>query len=91
MGVSGQRHAPAALYPRGKNPRYPFDRKLGLLSDITSTFCTIVMIVTVNICGQYSHTIHNLVCDLYTKFHMSRLQWFIKRKKDNIKSDLFLI
>jgi hypothetical protein len=23
MGVSGQRHAPAALYPRGKNPRYP--------------------------------------------------------------------
>jgi hypothetical protein len=22
MGVSGQRHAPAALYPRGKNPRY---------------------------------------------------------------------
>jgi hypothetical protein len=20
MGVSGQRHAPAALYPRGKNP-----------------------------------------------------------------------
>jgi hypothetical protein len=23
MGVSGQRHAPAALYPRGKDPRYP--------------------------------------------------------------------
>jgi hypothetical protein len=22
MGVSGQRHAPAALYPRGKDPRY---------------------------------------------------------------------
>jgi hypothetical protein len=22
MGVSGQRHAPAALYLRGKNPRY---------------------------------------------------------------------
>jgi hypothetical protein len=22
MGVSCQRHAPAALYPRGKNPRY---------------------------------------------------------------------
>jgi hypothetical protein len=30
MGVSGQRHAPAALYPRGKDPRYPFDRRLGL-------------------------------------------------------------
>jgi hypothetical protein len=29
MGVSGQRHAPAALYPRGKNPRYPLDRRLG--------------------------------------------------------------
>jgi hypothetical protein len=25
MGVSGQRHAPAALYPRGKDPRYPLD------------------------------------------------------------------
>jgi hypothetical protein len=23
MGVSGQSHAPAALYPRGKYPRYP--------------------------------------------------------------------
>jgi hypothetical protein len=23
MGVSGQRHAPTALYPRGKDPRYP--------------------------------------------------------------------
>jgi hypothetical protein len=29
MGVSGQPHAPAALYPRGKNPRYPLDRRLG--------------------------------------------------------------
>jgi hypothetical protein len=29
MGVSGQRHDPAALYPRGKDPRYPLDRGLG--------------------------------------------------------------
>jgi hypothetical protein len=29
MGVSGQRHAPAALYPWGKNPRYPLNRRLG--------------------------------------------------------------
>jgi hypothetical protein len=29
MGVSGQHHAPAALYPRGKDPRYPLDRRLG--------------------------------------------------------------
>jgi hypothetical protein len=29
MGVNGQRHAPAALYPRGKKPRYPLDRRLG--------------------------------------------------------------
>jgi hypothetical protein len=29
MGVSGQRHAPAELYPRGKDPRYPLYRKLG--------------------------------------------------------------
>jgi hypothetical protein len=28
-GVSGQRHAPAALYPWGKDPQYPFDRRLG--------------------------------------------------------------
>jgi hypothetical protein len=27
--VSGQRHAPAALYPRGKDLRYPLDRRLG--------------------------------------------------------------
>jgi hypothetical protein len=29
MGVSGQRRAPAALYPRGKGPRYPLYRRLG--------------------------------------------------------------
>jgi hypothetical protein len=29
MGVSSQRHAPAALYPRGKDSRYPLDRRLG--------------------------------------------------------------
>jgi hypothetical protein len=29
MGVSGQRHAPAALYPPGKDPRYQSDRRLG--------------------------------------------------------------
>jgi hypothetical protein len=29
MGVSGQRHAPAARYPRGKDPRYPLYRRLG--------------------------------------------------------------
>jgi hypothetical protein len=28
-GVSGQRHAPAALYPRGRDPRYPLYRRLG--------------------------------------------------------------
>jgi hypothetical protein len=29
MGVSGQRHAPAALYPRRKDPRYPLVKRLG--------------------------------------------------------------
>jgi hypothetical protein len=29
MGVSGQRHAPAALLPRGKDPRHPLYRRLG--------------------------------------------------------------
>jgi hypothetical protein len=29
MGVSGQHHAPAALYPRGKDSRYSLDRRLG--------------------------------------------------------------
>jgi hypothetical protein len=28
-GVSGQRDAPAALYRRGKDLRYPLDRRLG--------------------------------------------------------------
>jgi len=28
-GVSGQCHAPAALNPRGKDPRYPLDRRVG--------------------------------------------------------------
>jgi hypothetical protein len=28
-GVSGQRRAPATLYPRGKGSRYPLDRRLG--------------------------------------------------------------
>jgi hypothetical protein len=29
MGLSGQRHATAALYPRGKDPQYPLYRRLG--------------------------------------------------------------
>jgi hypothetical protein len=29
MEVSGQRHAPAALYPQEKDPRYPLYRRLG--------------------------------------------------------------
>jgi hypothetical protein len=29
MGVSGQRHALAALYPRGMDPWYPLYRRLG--------------------------------------------------------------
>jgi hypothetical protein len=29
MGVSGQHHAPAALYPRGKNPPVPIRQKAG--------------------------------------------------------------
>jgi hypothetical protein len=28
-GVRGQRHVPAALYPGGKNPQYPLNRRLG--------------------------------------------------------------
>jgi hypothetical protein len=30
MGVSGRRHAPAALYPRGKNPPVPIVQEAGL-------------------------------------------------------------
>jgi hypothetical protein len=29
MGVSGQRHVPAALYPRGKDPRFPIGQEAG--------------------------------------------------------------
>jgi len=28
-GECAQRHAPAALHPRRKDPRYPLDRRLG--------------------------------------------------------------
>jgi hypothetical protein len=28
MGVSGQRHTSATLYPRGKDPLYPLNRRL---------------------------------------------------------------
>jgi hypothetical protein len=28
-GVSGQRHTPDVLYPQGKDPRCPLDRRLG--------------------------------------------------------------
>jgi hypothetical protein len=30
MGVSGWRHAPSALYPRGKDTRYPVGHCVGL-------------------------------------------------------------
>jgi hypothetical protein len=33
MGVSGQRHAPAALYPLGKDTRYPLERRAGWASE----------------------------------------------------------
>jgi hypothetical protein len=33
MGVSGQRHAPAALYHRGKDLRYPLDTEAGWAPD----------------------------------------------------------
>jgi hypothetical protein len=29
MGVSGRRHAPAALYPRGKDPPVPIGQEAG--------------------------------------------------------------
>jgi hypothetical protein len=29
MGLSGQCHAPARLYPQGKDPRYTLDKRLG--------------------------------------------------------------
>jgi hypothetical protein len=36
MGVSGQRHAPAALYSRGKDTRYPLNRRLGTTGQYVS-------------------------------------------------------
>jgi hypothetical protein len=33
MGVSGQRHAPAALYPRGKRPPVPIGQEVGWAPD----------------------------------------------------------
>jgi hypothetical protein len=33
MGLSGQRHAPAALYPRGKDPPVPIVQESGWASE----------------------------------------------------------
>jgi hypothetical protein len=38
MGVSGQRHAPAALYPRVKDSRYPMDHNLFSIAYISKRF-----------------------------------------------------
>jgi hypothetical protein len=37
MGVSGQRHAPAALYHRGKDTRDPLCRRLGGPQNLNET------------------------------------------------------
>jgi hypothetical protein len=40
MGVSGQHHAPAALYPRGKDPRYRYRyRRVALPFSFTNPYC----------------------------------------------------
>jgi hypothetical protein len=40
MGVSGQHHAPAALFPRGKDPPFPLYRRLGEAGWAPETVCT---------------------------------------------------
>jgi hypothetical protein len=32
--LGGQRHASAAVYPRGKDPRFPLYRRLGVFNEI---------------------------------------------------------
>jgi hypothetical protein len=37
MGVNGQRHAPAALYPQGKDPPVPIVQEAGWASELVWT------------------------------------------------------
>jgi len=37
MGVSGQRHAPAALYPQGKGPPVPIVQEAGWATELVCT------------------------------------------------------
>jgi hypothetical protein len=37
MDVSGHRHAPAALYPRGKDPPVPIEQEAGWASELVWT------------------------------------------------------
>jgi hypothetical protein len=37
MGVSGQRHAPAALYPRGKDPPVAIEQEAGWAPETVRT------------------------------------------------------
>jgi hypothetical protein len=37
VGVSGQRHAPAALYPQGKGPQYALDLSYHNLTESNQT------------------------------------------------------
>jgi hypothetical protein len=50
MGVSDQHHAPAALYPRGKDPRYPLDKRLGGVAVLQFNCCHCWKCVFIQIC-----------------------------------------
>jgi hypothetical protein len=46
MGVSDQRHAPAALYPLRKDPRYPLYRRLGGHSNVNRSVQVSILVLS---------------------------------------------
>jgi hypothetical protein len=64
-GVSGQHHAPAALCPRGKDPLYPLDRRLGAAGQCSPNKVEILYLYLLFL--RLFSTFHDLICDLSTR------------------------
>jgi hypothetical protein len=70
MGVSGQRHAPAALYPWGKDPRYPSNRgcvgpRAGLNAEVRGKISNLDRPVVESVVRHYTDwatPAHNDIC-----------------------------
>jgi hypothetical protein len=95
MGMSGQRHAPGALYPRGNNPRYPLD--VLKLSSVTCVFATCNWYVLSPLSVQkscynmavFSDLILSISCIFTTHAHL-RISFTVK-SRNHLLSLLFML